>query len=83
MEEKSWKKKNMEEKLCSVRHGSIQKKNVGQLDPPPPTAMLDSLKRVGAGSKHCLNYPLFSPQGQRENFSLTFCMPTLLLKELS
>lgn len=70
--------KTMEEKPCSV---SIHKENVGQLDPPPPAAILDSLKRVGAGSKHYLNYPLFNPQGQRENFSLTFCMPTLLLKE--
>ena len=53
----------MEEKPCAISGGSIHKENVGQLDPPPPAAMPESLKRVRAGSEYYLNYPLFSPQG--------------------
>lgn len=53
----------VKEKPCTVSSGGIHKENVGHLDPPPPAAMPESLKRVRAGSEYYLNYPLFSSQG--------------------
>lgn len=52
----------VEEKPCTTNDGSIHEENVGQSDPPSPAAMLESLKRVRAGSEYHLNYPLFNPQ---------------------